>query len=143
VWGPSIETPMKKGLGRSHPYENSDLMAQKNAFFLNRFLYYWDAFLYMYQLLLLIETMPSKLLCYGKLNITQLINFLNKILLNNFKWQYLVGECKMDFPVATRIPSCENSFWIYLLDSIITVHVRHRLPAQVIFSHYNPDKKYR
>jgi hypothetical protein len=60
--------------------------------------------------------------------------------MNNFKIQYLVGECKMDFPVATRIPSCENSFWIYLPDSIITVHVKHRQPAQVIFSHYNPDK---
>ena len=25
--------PIKSGLGRSHPYENSDLMAQNNAFF--------------------------------------------------------------------------------------------------------------
>jgi hypothetical protein len=31
-----------------------------------------------------------------------------------------VGDCKMDFPIATRIPSFENSFWIKLLDSIIT-----------------------
>ena len=31
--------------------------------------------------------------------------------MNNFKWQYLVGECKMDFPIVTWIPSFENSFY--------------------------------
>ena len=41
--------------------------------------------------------------------------------MNNFKWQYLVGECKMDFPIAIWIPSFKNSFWIYLSDSIITM----------------------
>jgi hypothetical protein len=34
-----------------------------------------------------------------------------------------VGDCKMDFPIVTRIPSFENSFWIKLPDSIITVDV--------------------
>ena len=52
--------------------------------------------------------------------------------MNNFKWQYLVGECKMDFPIATRIPAFENSCWIYLTDSIITMDVKHPLqPTQV------------
>jgi hypothetical protein len=60
--------------------------------------------------------------------------------MNNFKWQYLVGECKMDVPIATRIPSFENSFWIYLQDSIITVDVKHRQPTQAFFSHYNREK---
>ena len=46
----------------------------------------------------------------------------------------------MDFPVATRIPSCEKSFWIYLPDSIMTVDVKHRQPTQAIFIHYNPEK---
>jgi hypothetical protein len=32
--------------------------------------------------------------------------------MNNFKWQYLVGEYKMDFPFPTGIQSFENSFWI-------------------------------
>jgi len=42
---------------------------------------------------------------------------------------------EMDFPIVTRIPSFENSFWIYLLrDSIITVDVEHRQPTQAIFS---------
>ena len=36
-----------------------------------------------------------------------------------------VGDCKMDFPIATRIPPFENSFWIKLPDSIITVDVKH------------------
>ena len=49
--------------------------------------------------------------------------------MNNFKWQYLVCECKMDFPITTRIPSFENRFWIYLPDSIITVNVKHRQPT--------------
>jgi hypothetical protein len=40
----------------------------------------------------------------------------------------------MDFAIATRIPSFENSFWIYQPDSIITVHVEHRQPTQAIFS---------
>ena len=93
---------------------------------------------FIYQLLSLIATTPSNF--YGKWNITQLIDFLNNILMNNIKWQYLVGECKMDFPVATRIPSFENSFWINLPDSIITVDVKHRQPIQAIFSHYNPEK---
>ena len=48
--------------------------------------------------------------------------------MNNF------GECKMDFPIATRIPSFENRLSIYLPDSIITVDVNHRQPTQVIFS---------
>jgi hypothetical protein len=56
---------------------------------------------------------------------TQLIDFYNfNILMNDFKWQYLVGECKMDFPIATRIPYFENRFWIYLPDSITTVDVK-------------------
>ena len=29
----------------------------------------------------------------------------------SFKWQSLVGKCQMDFPIATWIPSLENSFW--------------------------------
>jgi hypothetical protein len=37
-----------------------------------------------------------------------------------------VGDCKMEFPIATRIPSFENSFRIKLPDSIITVDVKHR-----------------
>jgi hypothetical protein len=41
----------------------------------------------------------------------------------------------MDFPIATRIPSFENSFSNYLSDSIITVNVNHRQPTQAIFSH--------
>jgi hypothetical protein len=42
--------------------------------------------------------------------------------MNNFKRQYFVGEWKsMDIPIAIRIPSFENSFWIYLSASIITV----------------------
>jgi hypothetical protein len=73
--------------------------------------------------------MPSRSF-YGKINIAQLIDFLNNILMNNFKWQYLVGECKMDFPIATWIPSFENSFWIYLPDSIITLDVKHLQPTQ-------------
>ena len=55
--------------------------------------------------------------------------------MNNFKWQYLVGECKIDFPIATRTPSFGNSSWIYLSDSIITVDAKYRQPTQVIFSH--------
>ena len=55
--------------------------------------------------------------------------------MNIFKWQFLVGECKMDFPIATRIPSFENSIRIYLSDSIITADVKHRHPTQAIFSH--------
>lgn len=41
----------------------------------------------------------------------------------------------MDFPIATRIPSIENSFWNYLSDSIITVDVNHGQPTQAILSH--------
>ena len=41
----------------------------------------------------------------------------------------------MGFPNATRIPSFENSFWVYLPDSIITVDVKHRQPTQANFSH--------
>ena len=37
--------------------------------------------------------------------------------MNNFRRQHLFCECKMDFPIATRIPSFENSFWIYMPDS--------------------------
>ena len=37
--------------------------------------------------------------------------------MNNFKRQHLFCERKMDFPIATRIPSFENSFWIYMPDS--------------------------
>ena len=55
--------------------------------------------------------------------------------MNNFKWQYLVDECKMDFPIATRIPSFENSFWINLPDSIVVVDVKHEQPTQAIISH--------
>ena len=29
---------------------------------------------------------------------------------NNYKRQYLVGECKMDFPIATRIPFKNSLF---------------------------------
>ena len=36
----------------------------------------------------------------------------------------------MDFPIATRIPSFENSFWINLTDSIITMDVKHLKPTQ-------------
>ena len=36
------------------------------------------------------------------------------------------------FAIATRIPSFENSFWIYMPDSIITVDVNHRQPEQAI-----------
>ena len=55
--------------------------------------------------------------------------------MNNFKWQYLVDECKMDFPIATRIPSFENSFWINLPDSVVVVDVKHEQPTQAIISH--------
>ena len=55
----------------------------------------------------------------------KLLTYLLIWLMNNIKWHYLVGECKMDFPIATWIPSFENSFWIYLLDSIITMDVKH------------------
>ena len=48
----------------------------------------------------------------------------------------LSRQCKMDLPIATRIPSFDNSFWIYLPDSIITVNVKHRQPTQAIFSQY-------
>ena len=41
----------------------------------------------------------------------------------------------MDFHIATRISSFENSFWIYLPDSIITVDVKYRQATQAIFSH--------
>jgi hypothetical protein len=41
----------------------------------------------------------------------------------------------MDLPIATRIPSFENSFWIYLPANIITMEVKHRHPTQAIFSH--------
>ena len=44
--------------------------------------------------------------------------------MDNFKWQYLVGECKTDFAIATRIPSFENIFWIYLPDIIDNPHRR-------------------
>ena len=54
--------------------------------------------------------------------------------MNNFKWQYLVGECKIDFPIAIRIPSFENSFWIYLHDNAITVDMKHRQPTLAISS---------
>jgi len=40
----------------------------------------------------------------------------------------------MDFPIATRIPSFKNSFWIHMPHSIITVEVKHRQPIQAIFS---------
>ena len=36
--------------------------------------------------------------------------------------------------VLSRIPCFENSFWIYLPNSIITVDVEHRQPIQAIFS---------
>jgi hypothetical protein len=36
-----------------------------------------------------------------------------------------VGDWRMDFPIAIRIPSFENSFWIKLPDSIITVGVKY------------------
>ena len=51
---------------------------------------------------------------------------------------YLVGECKIDFVVTTRIPSFEKSSWNYLLDSIITVDVKHRQPIHAIFSQCCP-----
>ena len=54
--------------------------------------------------------------------------------MNNFKLQYLVVEYKMDFPIATYIPSFENNFWIYLPNSIITMDVKHRQPTQAIIS---------
>ena len=47
------------------------------------------------------NAVQSSAFVHGKLNITQLIEFLNNILMDNVKWQYLVGECKMDFPIAT------------------------------------------
>jgi hypothetical protein len=50
--------------------------------------------------------------------------------MNYFKWQYLVGECKMDFPITTWIPPFENNLWIYLPDSIITMYVKHLQPTQ-------------
>jgi hypothetical protein len=40
------------------------------------------------------------------------------------------------FAIAIRIPSFENSFWVYLPDSIITVDVKHLQPTQAIFSHF-------
>jgi len=40
----------------------------------------------------------------------------------------IVGECMIDFPIATRNPSFANS-WIYLPDSIIRVDVKHRQPT--------------
>ena len=50
--------------------------------------------------------------------------------------QYIiVSQCKMDFSLATRIPYFESSFWIYLIDSIITVDVNHRQPEQAILNH--------
>jgi hypothetical protein len=39
----------------------------------------------------------------------------------------------MDFPIATRIPSFDNSVWIHLPVCIITVEVKHRQPTQAIF----------
>jgi hypothetical protein len=41
----------------------------------------------------------------------------------------------MDFPIATRIPSFENSFWINLPDSVVVVDVKHEQPTQAIISH--------
>jgi hypothetical protein len=35
----------------------------------------------------------------------------------------------MDFPIATRIPSFENSFCNYMFDSIITVHGQESSPT--------------
>ena len=37
----------------------------------------------------------------------------------------VLNEFGMDFHIATRISSFENSFWMYLPDSIITVDVTH------------------
>ena len=51
---------------------------------------------------------------------------------------YLVGECKIHFLVATRIPSFGKNSWIYLLDSIIMVDVKHRQPIHAIFSQCCP-----
>ena len=51
---------------------------------------------------------------------------------------YLVGECEIHFLVATRIPSFEKGSWIYLLDSIIMVDVKHRQPIHAIFSQCCP-----
>jgi hypothetical protein len=48
--------------------------------------------------------------------------------MNNLKCQYLVSECMIDFPIATRNPSYANS-WIYLPDSMIKVDVKHRQPT--------------
>ena len=44
-----------------------------------------------------------------------------------------VGECKMNCPIATQIPSFENNFCIYLSNSIITVDVKHHQLTQAIF----------
>ena len=41
-----------------------------------------------------------------------------------------VGECKMDFPVATRIPSLPARQY----------HYGGREHTRAIFSHYNPEK---
>ena len=41
----------------------------------------------------------------------------------------------MDFSIATRNPSFENSFWINLPDSVVAVDVKHEQTTQAIFSH--------
>ena len=115
MWGSSIEATCKGVWGQSHPYENSDLMAQNNAsFFYISISILLRRFIYMYQLLSLIATMPSTFICYGKLNITQLIDFLNNILLNNFKWQSVNARWIFLLPLESHL---------YLPDSIITVDV--------------------
>jgi hypothetical protein len=62
------------------------------------------------------------------------------------RWVAKCIRCNMEFvntltdpisyAIAIRIPSFENSFWIYLPDGIITVDVKHRQPTQAIFSQY-------
>ena len=61
--------------------------------------------------------------------------------MNNFKRQYFVGEWKsMDIPITIRIPSFENSFWIYLSASIITVDEFRENTQQRLIINQEPIK---
>ena len=54
--------------------------------------------------------------------------------MNNFKWQYYVGKCKMDFPIVTRIPLNRTASgiptvslrWTWIIDN------RHRLSSVIV-----------
>jgi hypothetical protein len=48
---------------------------------------------------------------------------------------FLFDECKIYFPIATRILSFENNFWINMPDSVVAVDVKHEQITQAIFSH--------